>query len=554
MSKIYLEQYHDMIRKGDVVVGYWIRKEIQNLMDDLNNPMFVYDTTLAHKRIRFIESMCLQSKHPYFGKPVELMPFQLAFFEALYSFKMADTGYRRFVEALLEIGRKNGKSTMLAADGNTDLFIGEGGAEICCASNDDRQARLIWREIAGMRSRLDPKKAITSQNLTEIRNDRKNIIISRMSSKTQNKDGGNYTKTYQDESHDVDEENGNCEIAEAAWRSMSTKDEPLFVNCTTQGFSRDGCYLDKKIARAKQVIDGEIDDIHFLPFLFEQDSEQEIWVDESSWEKANPSIRYGVKKISKLRRDVEIARTDKEARLHLLCKDFNIKQNSAQAWLRSEDFTYVQEIKSLEDFRGMTCLAGLDCSQTTDLTNLKLLFMKKDDPTKYVFSHYWIPESKLTDSNDKSAGARYQEWAQKGYMTICPGNIIDLTLVADYIVELKRKFGITVFKCGYDKAYAREWEKAIDDVSEYIREPINQKVMSTPMKWLEKDFEKHVINYGNNPVDEWCLGNACCFIDGHENYSCKKASANKRIDGAIVFIILYATLMKFNSEFMRLIR
>lgn len=87
-----------------------------------------------------------------------------------------------------------------------------------------------------------------------------------MSSKTQNKDGGNYTKTYQDESHDVDEENGNCEIAEACWRGMSTKDDPIFINCTTQGFSRDGCYLDKKIARAKQIIDGEIDDIHFLPF------------------------------------------------------------------------------------------------------------------------------------------------------------------------------------------------------------------------------------------------------------------------------------------------
>lgn len=139
-------------------------------------------------------------------------------------------------------------------------------------------------------------------------------------------------------------------------------------------------------------------------------------------------------------------------------------------------------------------------------------------------------------------------------MTICKGSIIDLTEVTEYIVELKRKYGITVYKCGYDKAYAREFEKSIDDVSEYIREPINQKIMSTPMKWVEKDFEKHVINYGNNPVDEWCLGNACCYIDGHENYSCKKSSANKRIDGAVVFIIMYATLMKFNSEFQRLIK
>lgn len=550
----YLEEYDYLIKGRHVVAGYWIQKEVDNLVHDLQDGRFIYDTTEAHKRIRFMQSMCLQSKKPFYMKPVELMPWQLAFIEALYSFKMSDTQLRRFVEALLEIGRKNGKSTFLAADGNTDLFIGAGGSGICCGSNDDRQAKYIWDEIAGMRGRLDPKKAITGQNLSKITNKVKNISIIRMSSKTQNKDGGNYTKFFQDESHDVDEENGNCELAEAGWRSMSTLDDPLFIGCTTQGFSRDGCYLDKQIERAKGVIDGEIDDIHFLPFLYEQDSEQEIWIDESSWEKSNPSLRYGVKKIAKLRRDVDLARTDKAKRLHLLCKDFNIKQNSAQAWLRAEDFTYLQDKKSLEDFRGCICLAALDCSQTTDLTNLKLLFMRPDDPTKYVFSHYWIPETKLNDTADKAAGARYAEWAQQGYMTICSGSIIDLTQVVDYIAQLKKQYGIRVYKCGYDKAYAREFEKAIDELSEDIREPINQKVMSSPMKWAERDFESHIINYGSNPVDKWCLENACCYIDGHENYSCKKSQASKRIDGAVVFIILYATLMRFNSEFQRYIK
>jgi phage terminase large subunit-like protein len=550
----YLEEYHELIETGEVVAGYWIKKEIQNLVDDLDNPDYIYDTTEAHKRIKFMETMCLQSKAPYYGKPLVLMPFQKAFIEAMYSFKMADTKLRRFTEVLQEIARKNGKTTLSAGDGNADLFIGVGGSEICCASNDDRQARLIWREIAGMRSRLDPKKALTSQNLLEIRNDRKNIIISRMSSKTQNKDGGNYTKTYLDEAHDVDEEGGNCEIAEACWRGMSTKDDPIMIITTTQGFSRDGCYLDKKIAYAKKVIEGEVDDIHFLPFLYEQDSEAEIWQDKSSWEKSNPSLRYGVKKWAKLERDVEVARTDKEARIHLLCKDFNIKQNSAQAWLRAEDFNYAQEVKSLEDFRGCVALAGLDCSQTTDLTNLKLLFMKPGDNTKYVFSHYWIPESKLTDSDDKAAGARYREWAQQGYITICPGSIIDLTKVTEYIIKLKEQYGIRIYKIGYDKAYAREFEKTIDELNPEMREAINQKIMSSPMKWLEKDLQKHVINFGNNPVDAWCLSNACCFIDGHENYSCKKSTASKRIDGAIVFIILYATLMRFNTEYQRYIK
>lgn len=554
MSKTYLEQYHELIRSGGVVVGYWIKREIENLIADLNDPVYVYDTTEAHKRIRFMQTFCLQSKYPYFGKPIELMTWQLAFIELLYSFKMADTGRRRFVEALLEIARKNGKSTFLAADGTTDLFIGQGGAEICCASNDDKQCRYIWREIAGMRQRLDPKRALTSQNLTEIRNDRKNILITRMSSKTQNKDGGNYTKTFQDESHDVDEENGNCEIAEACWRGMSTKDDPIFINCTTQGFSRDGCYLDKKVARAKQVIEGELEDIHFLPFLYEQDSESEIWTDESTWEKSNPSLRYGVKKFEKLRRDVEIARTDKEARLHLLCKDFNIKQNSAQAWLRSEDFNYGQDKLTLEDFRGCYALAALDCSQTTDLTNLKLLFKRQGDDKIYVLSHYWIPETKLTDSDDKAAGARYKEWAQEGYITICSGAIVDLTQVTQYIAMLKKRFGITVVKIGYDKAYAREFEQSIDVLAEGLRDPINQKHLSTAMKWTEKEFMKHNVFFSNNPVDTWCLENACCYIDGQGNYSCKKSTASKRIDGAMVFIMLFETLRRWNTEYSRYIK
>ena len=344
----YLLDYWDLIRSGKVVAGYWLRQEVRRLVEDLD--VYEYDTTEAEKRIKFMETLCLQSKQPYYMKPIDLMPWEKAFIEAVYSFKMPD-GRRRITEGLLEVARKNGKSTMMAADGMFDLFCGEGGTDICCASNDDRQAKLIWSEIAGMRSRLDPKKTMTGQNLTEVKNRTKNITVFRLSSKTQNKDGFNISKTYLDESHDINEENGQSEVAEACWRGMSSKEEPLFINCTTQGFNRD-CYLDKKIAYAKAVINGEINDEHFLAFLFEQDSEQEVWQDESSWEKSNPSIRYGVKKIDKLRRDVETAKHDKATRIHLLTKDFNIPQSNAQTWLLLEDYDYKQSAWSADNFKG----------------------------------------------------------------------------------------------------------------------------------------------------------------------------------------------------------
>lgn len=547
----YLEEYRRMIKAGEIVVGEWIEKAVDLYCEDMKDPAYIYDTTEAHKRFKFQEALCLQSKQPYYMKPIKLMPWQKAFWECLYSFKMADTGLRRFTEGLLEIARKNGKSTMFAADGCTDLFIGEGGTDICCASNDDRQAKLIWSEIGGMRGRLDPKKALTGQNLTEIRNRGKNITVFRLSAKTQAKDGFNISKTYLDESHDMEDD----EIAEACWRGMSSKDEPLFLNCTTQGFVSEK-YLDKKIQYAKDVLDGIKDDPHFMAFLFEQDSESEVWQDESSWEKSNPSIRYGVKKIAKLRRDIEVAKTDKGARIHLLCKDFNIKQNSAQGWLGEEDYTYAQEVKDLEEFRGCYCLAGVDLAETTDLTNCKLLFMREGDPTKYIYSHYFIPESKLQDSNDKSAGAEYKEWARQGHMTITEGTMTDTAIVADWMADLKRRYNIRIVKCGYDQRFSKDFLNRMEEYgieTELIQQAAP--VMSTPMKWVEADFRKKIINYGLNPVDKWCFGNACIQVDNLGRVMCVKPRGqhSRRIDGAVTLIILYATLQRFQSEFMKYI-
>ena len=550
----YLLEYWNLIQTKQVIVGYWVKQAVKNLVEDLNDPRFVYDTTEAHKRIKFEESLCLQSKAPYYMKPLKLLPWQKAFWEAVYSFKMADTGYRRFTEGLLEVARKNGKSTMFAADGNFDLFVGEGGSDICCASNDDRQAKLIWLEIGGMRSRLDPKKAITSQNLTEIKNRDRNITVFRLSSKTQNKDGFNISKTYLDESHDIAEENGQSEIAEACWRGMSSKDEPLFLNCTTQGFNRD-CYLDHKIAYAKKVISGEIEDIHFIAFLFEQDSEQEIWQNESSWEKSNPSIRYGVKKVAKLRRDVEAAKHDKATRIHLLTKDFNIPQSNAQSWLMLEDYDYKQPAYDLERFRGALILGAVDLAATTDLASAKALLMLPGDKTKYVLSNYFIPESKLEDSSDREAGARYVEWAKAGFVTIHDGNEIDISKIADWYFELYKQYGLRPYKIGYDQRYAKTF---IDRCNEYGFETemlAQGRALSNAMKLTEADLKSQIVNFGENPVDKWCLSNCCCKVDDVGNIQPVKIPGqnSKRIDGALTFIMLQETFRRYRSDFLTVI-
>lgn len=550
----YLQEYWNLIQSNKVVVGYWIKKQVRNLVEDLEDTRFIYDTAEAHKRIKFMENLCLQSKQPYYMQPLKLMPWQKAFWEAVYSFKMADTGQRRFTEGLLEIARKNGKSTMLAADGNFDLFVGEGGTDICCASNDDRQAKLIWSEIAGMRARLDPKKTITGQNLTEIRNTQKGITVFRLSSKTQNKDGFNISKTYLDESHDIAEENGQSLIAEACWRGMSSKEEPLFINCTTQGFNRD-CYLDHKIGYAKRVINGEIDDIHFIAFLYEQDSENEIWQDEKTWEKSNPSIRYGIKKVGKLRRDVEAAKHDKATRIHLLTKDFNIPQSNAQSWLMLEDYDYPQEVFDLESFRDSYILGAVDLAATTDLANAKILLMKPGDKTKYIFTQYFIPESKLAAADDKEAGADYLEWARQGRLTIHEGNEVDISQIADWFYLVCKEYTLRPYKVGYDQRYAKTFIDRCDEYGIETEMLAQGRALSNAMKLVEADLKSKLINYQNNPVDKWNLKNCCCQVDNVGNIQPvkPKGQSSARIDGAVTLIMLYEIYRRYRSDFITLI-
>ena len=185
------------------------------------------------------------------------MIWQKVIDEANYSYFEKATGKRLIHEELVQVARKNGKSTKEAGDQNTDLFIGEGGINLCCCSNDDRQARLIWNEVKGMRQRLDTKDEITSDNLTEIRNDKKNIKILRLSSKTQNKDGFNFKKAIHDEAHDCKDD----EIAEAVQRAMSTHEDYLFKTVSTNGFLN-GMYFDKKLQYDNAWLNDEIDNIH----------------------------------------------------------------------------------------------------------------------------------------------------------------------------------------------------------------------------------------------------------------------------------------------------
>ncbi|MCQ2978221.1 MAG: terminase large subunit [Clostridia bacterium] len=546
----YLVQYWDEIKQGKIIAGIELKTELEKLVNDLKNPKYRYETKEAHTRIAFMESLCLQSKKPFYNQPMKLLIWQKAFIEVIYSFKKYSDELgkwiRRFQDIMLLIARKNGKTTLMAADAHTDLRIGDGGMDIVCTSNDDRQASLLWNEVDGMRKRIDPKNKWTHKNMSQIENINTGTKIFKMSSKTQNKDGRNIDKAFFDESHDAQDD----QIAAACQKSMSVKEEPFFINLTTEGFINEG-YLDNKLAYARKVLNDEVDDDSFLPWLYTQDNEQEIWQDEQSWYKSNPSLG-AIKKWGYLRGEIAKSKVDKSTRMHTLCKDFNIKQNNAQAWLLHEDYDYYQEVYDLEKFRGAFVLGAVDLSATTDLSNAKILLMKPDDKTKYVYTHYWIPESKLEASDDKEAGAKYSEWAKQGILTIHDGNEIDISKIADWFYQLYKDYGIRLYKCGYDQRYAKTFLDRMNEYSFECEMIYQGYALSNAMKLVEADLKDQIINYNENEMDKWCLGNCSMEMDNTGQVRPVKINNQKakRIDGAVTLIMLYETFRRYRSDFM----
>ena len=552
----YLVEYREAIRKGYdaegnvVICGRELIDELDRLIADLDDPRYIYDRRDALERMDFMENCIKLTKSPFYGKPMKLMLWQKAFIEVVYSFKMADTGFDRFKKILLLIARKNTKSETCSALGNSEMILGPDGADIVCSSNDDNQASIIFDAIDVMRLMFDPDGLDTHRNQRFIKNKVNGSKIFKLSDRTKNKEGRNIDFAILDEVHEMKDN----VILKSIEQSQSLKDNPKLIIITTEGFVNEGV-LDDLLKQARKIIAGEDDSIsaeRFLPWLYTQDSEQEVWTNERSWIKSNPTLGI-VKKWDYLREQVDLARKSKADRMFVLSKDFNFKQSNAQAWLMSEDFKYDAKFDP-EFFRGSLCLGAVDLAETTDLVSAKILLMRQNDPTKYVFQHYWIPELKLQNSDDRSAGAKYSEWAKEGLLTICEGNDVDVSLVADWFYQMYREYEFRLYKCGYDVKFSKDFLKRMDEYGFDTEIVIQNKLtLSNAMKLVEADFKARRINYNENEIDQWCLGNASMEIDDLGNVMCVKINNqhSKRIDGAVTMIILWEMYRRHRSDFTR---
>ncbi len=540
----YIVQYNDLLQRGEIPACRRVKTVYERLATETMTPgRYVFDEAKANRPIEFIERFCKHSKGEWAGKPVKLELFQKAFIQALFGFVDAETGLRRYREAFFLVGRKNGKSTLLAGISLYMLIAdGEGGAEVYSVATKYAQAKLLFDECHNM---IKQSPAL-SKHIRKRKSDLYYIPamakIQPLSKNSNGLDGLNASFVTIDELHGIKDRN----LYEVMRQSQSARRQPLLVMITTAGTVRENIF-DDMYSHACEVADGVITDNSFLPILYELDNRSE-WNDPGAWIKANPSLGR-IKKMDDLQIKVDRAKQSPNDLAGVLCKDFNIRETLNSAWLSFEAINSTETF-DLEEFRGAYCIGGVDLSITTDLTCASLLFMKRGSDKKYITQMYWLPADRLQErvQQDKIP---YDKWAARGLLRLCSGNSIDYSDVTAWFVETVQKYDLFPAWVYYDSYSARYFVEEMQMQGFHMVRCIQgAKTLSLPMQMLGADLQAHKVNYNNNPILKWCLTNTGVQTDRNGNIvPIKNQSPKQRIDGAAALLDCYVGLYEHYNEY-----
>lgn len=551
----YIREYVELIKRGKIKTSARVRKVYTRLLKEIDRPpknfKYYFDEETGERPISFIETFCKQSQGDL-GAPLELELFQRAYIQALFGFLDKETGYRRFRETMFLVGRKNGKTTLMAGIALYLLTADyEGAAEIYSVATKKDQARKALTEAVNMIKQSPELRAVLKKRRNDVYFAATSSKFEALASDSNTLDGLNSHGVIIDELHAIRDRN----LYEVMKQSTSSRRQPLIVMITTAGTVRE-CIFDDMYEYACRVADGEEVDEAFLPILYELDERSE-WLDPKMWIKANPGLGK-IKQVETLRSFVERAKKNPADRAGVLCKDFNVRENDSTAWLPF-DVINNEATFELADVYDTYAIGGCDLSSTTDLTCATLLIRKPNDKTVYVLQHYFLPQARIDDLADKkqrSGGhsndeAPYKLWAERGLLTACQGARVNYSDVTAWFVQMREQHKIDCWKCGYDRALAGYW---VDEMTAngFTMDKVIQGTytFSQPMRELGAALQDKLVNYNNNPVLKWCLSNTGKKEQGLNNIMPVKISEKRRIDGMVSLLNAWVVYVRDYEDYM----
>lgn len=473
MSWIY--EYYQKITDGSIVVGRWIRLLYEKIIKGIEDKKYLYDPKKAKHAVEWIEAHCFHTVGFLAPGPLKLELWQKALLSCVFGILDPETGKRVFREVMLIVARKNGKSLFAAAIAKYVLYVDGGyGARIYCTAPKLDQADIIYDSVWQM-IQLDPewqaeeeriRASIDGHNKKKIDDShhaRKKIrgitiegtnsLIKKVAFSERKNDGFDPSLVICDEISSWSGDKGlkQYEVWKSACGAREMGMSPsIILSCSTSGYISDSIY-DENIKRASRFLMGGSKENRLLPFLYMID-DVEKWNDINELRKSNPNLGVSVS-VDYLLEEIAIAEGSLSKKAEFLTKYCNIKQNSSMAFLAAN---VVQEACGkelhLEDFPECYAVAGIDLSQTTDLTAATVVIEK--DGELYVFAKFWLPAEKIDEATARD-GVPYNAFIQRGLLQPSGENFVDYHDAFRWLADLVEKYRIYPLKVGYDRYSAQ---------------------------------------------------------------------------------------------------
>ena len=539
----YIFEYYQKIKDGSIVVGKWVTLLYEIIINNLEDGTYRFNQQKANRAIKFIETFCRHNKGKLAPKQLKLSLWQKAFISCLYG--IVDESDRRiFREVALFVGRKCGKTLIAAAIIAYEAYVdGEFGSEIYCIAPKLEQADLVFSAFEFTKDKNQDLAKRTRKRKSDYIIDATNTTIKKIAFNEKKADGYNPMLTVADEMSSWQAARG-LKQWEVMVSGTGARVEPITLAISSGGYENDGVY-DELFKRGTRFLMGESSEKHLLPVFYMID-DPEKWDDINELRKSIPGMNVSVP-IQFILDEIDVARNSISKKNEFLCKYCNLKQSSSMAWL---DATVINrmcgEPLHLEDFQSSYCVAGLDLSQTTDLTAGVIVVEKGGE--LYVFAKFWLPAEKIDEAIARD-GIPYNIYIQRGLMAVSGENYVDYRDCYQWLVDMVEKYEILPLKVGYDR-YSAQY--LVQDLETYgfqtddVYQGDNLWGVLQEMEGLMKDGRVHI---GDNDLLKIHLLNSAIKMSTERGRGkLIKLSPKDHIDGCAALADAFCVRQRWYSD------
>lgn len=533
--------YRDAVLSGERVAGRLEKEMVMRQEKDLARSDFRwhFDWRKATAPLIWFSGNLKFPSGPSKGKALRLEPWQVWIVMVLFGW-VNDDGNRRYVDAYLEVARKNGKSTWAGAVLNYLAFAsGEMNGNPCyIAATSLDQAGECFTRAADELKDPDARKYDSKNNKVISCNGNSIIALA-----GEPKDGKLCHGAVIDEYH----EHKSNDLINSIVSGNVADPNVLVMRITTAGTLLQGV-CKQEHDKGVKVLDGTVAmDRYFFAIFTIDDTDSAD--DPRCWEKANPNYGVSVDRDLMMNR-YEVSKVSQSEMVVFKTKNLNIWVNSLARWtnmtLWNEKCCFPFDPEELE---GRTCYGGLDLSHNSDFTCLCLDFPMEDGTHRQLY-WYFIPENRVMDL-ERQLYVPVSQWVHDSYIVATPGDIIDYEVVAQVITQCRERFDLVLV--GVDRWHLEILDQHMPSWWESLSVEFSQgwKQMSSATNQFERAYMTGRIQSGGNPVQRWQMSCAESKTDTNGNIKIVKpniAKSSQRIDGVIASIMAYDTALSQIGE------